>query len=398
LTPETANGVRVAVHAADAAQAAAVAVAVEIKGLKETQTVEVPLHEGWTTVREGVDWKTIGGLKEAVFVVKPTPGGGSVNGALTLDLEFIQGDFVLKKGPRVGGKIGLVLLTGFLLFLATALVGRWIRGRSPSVPAPDAIPVPGMGRDLLMGSLLTAGLVGTVATFVAGSLPGSEGSFGFLLLGALGALVGEGATRILAQRPGTPGEVFLNFVYTGLVAASSSLQPLWLAPTNGAHNGIFGAGDPVTIAQLAKIAHETIKLDENTVTAFPINPNAQRGWFKNYIASAEEQGWVVFVDGTVDPNRPATRGEVLMTLLQIFDIPMQWTKGTRFTDVPKKTPYASAIETAAAEGIVSGSANADGTPTGLFHPNDPITRAEMAKILIQVHEKYQQESSSSSEN
>jgi cyclic beta-1,2-glucan synthetase len=235
LTPETANGVRVAVHAADAAQAAAVAVAVEIKGLKETQTVEVPLHEGWTTVREGVDWKTIGGLKEAVFVVKPTPGGGSVNGALTLDLEFIQGDFVLKKGPRVGGKIGLVLLTGFLLFLATALVGRWIRGRSPSVPAPDAIPVPGMGRDLLMGSLLTAGLVGTVATFVAGSLPGSEGSFGFLLLGALGALVGEGATRILAQRPGTPGEVFLNFVYTGLVAASSSLQPLWLAPTNGAH-------------------------------------------------------------------------------------------------------------------------------------------------------------------
>jgi hypothetical protein len=167
---------------------------------------------------------------------------------------------------------------------------------------------------------------------------------------------------------------------------------------DGSLNGIFGAGDPVTIAQLAKIAHETIKLDENTVTAFPINPNAQRGWFKNYIASAEEQGWVVFVDGTVDPNRPATRGEVLMTLLQIFDIPMQWTKGTRFTDVPKKTPYASAIETAAAEGIVSGSANADGTPTGLFHPNDPITRAEMAKILIQVHEKYQQESSSSSEN
>ncbi|MSR87085.1 S-layer homology domain-containing protein [Candidatus Peribacteria bacterium] len=152
--------------------------------------------------------------------------------------------------------------------------------------------------------------------------------------------------------------------------------------------GKFGPGDAVTVAQLAKIAHSIMKLDEHEVKTAPINKNARGQWFTPYIASAEDRGWVVFLDGTVDPNRPATRGEVVVTLLQIFDIPAQWGKGNVFRDVLRKTPYSGAIETAMDEGIVSGANDANGDPTGLFHPSEHITRAEIAKILIAVYEKY----------
>lgn len=158
---------------------------------------------------------------------------------------------------------------------------------------------------------------------------------------------------------------------------------------DGGFSGRFGPGDPVTIAQLAKIAHTSMKINENEATAIPLNPLASGQWFAGYFASSEERGWSVYAGGTVDPNRPATRGEVVATLLQVLDIPVQWAGGDRFTDVLRKTRYAGEIETAAAEGIVSGSSDEDGKPTGLFHPTDPITRAEIAKILIIIREKYQ---------
>lgn len=157
----------------------------------------------------------------------------------------------------------------------------------------------------------------------------------------------------------------------------------------GRSSGLFGPGDPVTIAQLAKIAHTALDLDENEFMTAPQNPLSRGQWFTRFIASAEERGWLVYSDGTADPNRPATRGEVVTTLLQIFDIPVRWARGSAFTDVLRKTPYSGAIETAAEEGIVSGATGADGRPTGMFHPLDPITRAEIAKILITVYEKYQ---------
>lgn len=163
---------------------------------------------------------------------------------------------------------------------------------------------------------------------------------------------------------------------------------------DGMSNGKFGPGDPVTVAQLAKIAHTAMKFNEDEFMNAPLNPNARGQWFTRYFASAEERGWSIYVDGSIDPNRPVTRGEVVATLLQLLDIPVKWPKGDKFTDVVRKTPYAGAIETAAAEGIVSGSNGPDGKPTGLFHPSDPIARAEIAKILIMIREKYQTSSSS----
>ncbi len=82
-----------------------------------------------------------------------------------------------------------------------------------------------------------------------------------------------------------------------------------------------------------------------------------------------------------------TRGEVMETILQALDVPVKWAKGDRFSDVKRYTAHASAVETALNEGIVTGTAEI-GAELPAFHPGDPVTRAELAKIIITVHEKY----------
>ncbi len=222
-----------------------------------------------------------------------------------------------------------------------------------------------------------------------------------LVCGSFRAVKGENEAEHISAKVGGENVTFTDVPvdsWFGAYVLTVAKRAIMAGYTekSGKLTGKFGPGDHVTVAQLAKIAHTVNKINENLVMTAPLNPRARGQWFTRYIASAEEQGWLVFADGTVDPNRPATRGEVVITLLQVFDIPMHWPKGNVFTDVERKTPYSGAIETAAEEEIVTGSTDATGKSTGLFHPTDSITRAEIAKILITVYEKYQTTRSSSS--
>lgn len=159
---------------------------------------------------------------------------------------------------------------------------------------------------------------------------------------------------------------------------------------SGKLTGQFGPENPVTLAELAKIMHQLGEIDQNAIGATPRNRSALGKWFTQFVSSAEERGWSIYQNDQADLLRPATRGEVLVTLLQVLDIPLTWPKGSMFTDVTLRTPFAHAIETAATAGIVAGSTGADGKPDGFFHPTDLVTRAEMAKIVIIVQEKYKQ--------
>lgn len=156
---------------------------------------------------------------------------------------------------------------------------------------------------------------------------------------------------------------------------------------DGNLTGSFGPGNFVTIAELAKIAHRIASIDAAT-SRRPLNPKARDQWFSPYIASGEQLGWTIFIDTNIDLNRPATRGEVLVTILQALDVPLDWQKGDVFTDVTPRTPYAAAIETAARDEIVSGHTNETSEKSGTFGPIDPVNRAEMAKILSKILEIY----------
>jgi hypothetical protein len=154
----------------------------------------------------------------------------------------------------------------------------------------------------------------------------------------------------------------------------------------GAFTGEYGPGNNVTAAELAAIAHRVANLPQIARAEGPYNPWAYGQWFSSVISSAEERGWGIYLDGTIDPLRPVTRGEVLDTLLHATNEALQWQTGKVFTDVTLRTPYAASIETAAKLGIVEGRKK-EGQPTGTFGPMDPVNRAEMAKIVNAVMDK-----------
>lgn len=163
---------------------------------------------------------------------------------------------------------------------------------------------------------------------------------------------------------------------------------------DGSSAGIFGPNDPVTLAELAKIAHRLVSIDEAKVTDPPENEAARGTWFAPFIASSENLGWLVFLNRSVDPLRPATRGEVVATFLQALNVKRDWPTGSMFKDVSRQIPYADCIETAATHELVSGYTDDKGKPTGLFGPADPVNRASMAKMIATAMDLFLEDTAS----
>lgn len=151
--------------------------------------------------------------------------------------------------------------------------------------------------------------------------------------------------------------------------------------------GLFGPSDDVTIEQLAKIAVQASGL---SVTACPPlkNMTAEGRWSSGIIACAEGAGWTIYSDGAVAVDRPATRAEVVVTLLQAFEEPFEHLSGDLFTDVNSTTSFGAAIEAAARSGMVAGYTDADGNPTGEFGPTNSVNRAETAKMVTLAMQLY----------
>ena len=147
--------------------------------------------------------------------------------------------------------------------------------------------------------------------------------------------------------------------------------------------GKYGPGDPVTVEQLAKIAVQAAGVQgEGDCPGVLKNDGAAGRWSEPFMRCAEQRGWSVFSDGTVDPLRTALRFEVVTTVLEAFERSMEGgSAGAIFRDVSNTMPARYAIQTAAMDGIVSGYTDADGKLTGYFGPFDTVNRAETAKIV-----------------
>lgn len=158
---------------------------------------------------------------------------------------------------------------------------------------------------------------------------------------------------------------------------------------DGKLTGMFGPGNSVTVAELAKIAHRLAGLSEGAFAdVAPKNGSGANQWFSPFLASAESRAWIIYADGTIDPLRPATRAEVVVTLLQAFDVPLKWQKGSVFRDVPVSHRYAAAIETAAGDSVIGGRTGESGKSLGIFDPEASITRAEISKIITTMLSTY----------
>lgn len=154
--------------------------------------------------------------------------------------------------------------------------------------------------------------------------------------------------------------------------------------------GSFGPANHVTIEQLAKVALASSLNLGDCMSNTPMNLTSSGTWSAGYIACAERLQWAIYSDGSVDAHRDATRAEVVVTLLEAFKIAIGDPTGTAFSDVTASTLFNAVIEQAKNDGIVSGYTDEEGNLTGLFGPNDPVTRAEFSKMVtlaMQVYSK-----------
>lgn len=155
----------------------------------------------------------------------------------------------------------------------------------------------------------------------------------------------------------------------------------------GIPTGFFGPDKSVSIEELAKMAVQSSGGQVENCALPGRNLAAVGRWSERYLACTEQRGFVVFSDGTVDPSRPATRAEVVITILQAFGISLRSSDGQKalFTDVSPSTLYVDAIYTAVSDGLVTGYVTKTGST---FGPDKPINRAEVSKMLSMALQLY----------
>lgn len=150
--------------------------------------------------------------------------------------------------------------------------------------------------------------------------------------------------------------------------------------SSGNPTGRFGPADPVTVAEILKMAMEAGRIDESACTGTPNLAQARNHWARNYVACAEQRNFRM-LRGVPDLNRPALRAEVLTIIHDAFGDRVPPLLST-FKDTANH-PLESDVAYAAALGVVSGDKDASGNPTGRFRPDAFVNRAEAAKIIYE---------------
>ncbi len=152
--------------------------------------------------------------------------------------------------------------------------------------------------------------------------------------------------------------------------------------SDGNPTGKFGPGNNVTIAEVLKMAMKAAKVDEAECGLVPpLLPQAIGHWAEAFVSCAEQRNVRMLNSTSTDLNRPATRAEVLAVMHDVFgdDVPPIY---SNFRDTVSH-PLEADIAYDYIRGVVTGDKDDRGIETGTFRPNDPINRAETAKVIYQ---------------
>ena len=147
---------------------------------------------------------------------------------------------------------------------------------------------------------------------------------------------------------------------------------------SGNPTGQFGPGNPVTIAEILKMAYGASGRNTSACGQNVSHSQAASHWARPYVACAESDSMRV-MSSQPDLNRGATRAEVVAIIHDAFGTQIP-NLSSPFTDTTGHL-YESDIGLAALEEVVSGDKK-DGIPTGTFRPNDGVNRAEAAQIIF----------------
>ena len=182
----------------------------------------------------------------------------------------------------------------------------------------------------------------------------------------------EGTVTVLPTNVTKPGYTFLGW----FTAYSGGVQVKQIEATETGEKTFYARwqktvlppppvtpGTPVTPARPA------------APVGLPFADVSGSDWFYNDVRYVYEKG---IMDGTgidrFSPNAPLTRAMIVTILYRMAGSPSV-SGSSDFTDVAAGKWFAKAVAWAAANGIVNGYGS------GLFGPNDPVTREQLAAIL-----------------
>ena len=146
--------------------------------------------------------------------------------------------------------------------------------------------------------------------------------------------------------------------------------------SDGNLTGSYGPGNNVTHAEALKIALGAAGVDGTSCGA-PAHSGAAGHWAAGFVACAEQRDFGF--TGSQGLNDTASRAEVLHYVLKAFGITVP--EGTPPFSDSTSHKYKNDVAYAYALEIVSGDKDENGNEKGTFRPNDPVNRAEVAKIV-----------------
>ena len=167
-----------------------------------------------------------------------------------------------------------------------------------------------------------------------------------------------------------------------------------LGIVSGKTKTTYAPNDNITRAELTKIAAKAFDLEIDPNPSFsPFGDVPLGAWYAQYVIAARQAGIVQGVDaGNFAPDEPITRSAALKILLEakgFTDIDSNFVKNytskldywyAAYQDVLIGEWYAKYVAYANNKGIVGGYED------GSFGPNNSITRAEVAKIVVKIIE------------
>ncbi len=180
----------------------------------------------------------------------------------------------------------------------------------------------------------------------------------------------------------TTGKVNAKTGFTDIVGhwGESYIETLFTKGiVKGKTSKAYAPNDYVTRAELTKVAIMAFGYNVPTVMENPFADVSKTAWYAPYVQAAKTMAIVKGVGGNkFAPNRSINRAEALKILIEAAGFDTSGKITISFKDTYKRAWYMKYVNFAKVNGIVSGYAD------GKFGPANNMTRAEMAKIIINV--------------
>lgn len=162
----------------------------------------------------------------------------------------------------------------------------------------------------------------------------------------------------------------------------------------GYTDGTYRPNNAVTRGEMSKFVVKAFNL-ESAYSKNNFNDVSDESKFYEYIITLSNLEIVSgYTDGTFKENNIVTRGEAMKFIVNAIRLkdPELFTKSTEiiiFTDVDSENVFFDYINSSASIELEDESRIINGYKTGVFGVHDAITRAQMAKIISQTIEYYE---------